>query len=93
MHSYPLILGIPSLGRIARQVVVGGGGILIIVKNCIITSEQKQYKIDCEVLWVKSEFAGVKHLYRDAYSRPKESDVNNAEESKKVSRLNEPAER
>ena len=60
-----------------------GGGVFILVKNSIIASEQKQFKTDCGVLWVKIEMVGSKPLFIAAYYRPSESDEHSALEFKK----------
>ena len=57
-----------------------GGGVLILVKNDIIASEQKQFQTDCAILWVKIELVGTRPLHKAAYYRPKENDAYSAEE-------------
>ena len=57
-----------------------GGGVLLLVKDNIICSEQPQLSTDCEILWVKVETVGQKPLYIACYYRPKESDRQSIEE-------------
>ena len=53
---------------------------LILVKNDIIASEQKQFQTDWEILWVKIELVGTRPLHIAAYYRPKENDACCADE-------------
>ena len=57
-----------------------GGGVVILVKDDIIASEQKQFQTDCEILWIKIELVGTRHLHIAAYYRPKENDAYSADE-------------
>ena len=57
-----------------------GGGVLILAKNDIIASEQKQFQTDGEILWVKIELVGTRPLHIAAYYRPKENDSYSADE-------------
>ena len=57
-----------------------GRGVLILVKNDIIASEQKQFQTDCEILWVKIELVGARPLHIAAYYQPKENDSYSADE-------------
>ena len=50
------------------------------VKGDIIVSEQKEYKTDCEIIWLKLELVGTKPLFIAAYYRPKEGDSYSADE-------------
>ena len=60
-----------------------GRGEFMLVKNHIIASEQRQFKTDCDVVWVKIEMVGAKPLYIAAYYRPDEGDAASAEEFEK----------
>ena len=57
-----------------------GGGVFIMVKGDIIVTEQKEYKTDCEIVWVKIEIVGTRPLFIAAYYRPKEGDSYSADE-------------
>ena len=57
-----------------------GGGVFIMVKGDIIVTEQKEYKTDCEIVWVKIEIVGTRPLLIAAYYRPKEGDSYSADE-------------
>ena len=50
------------------------------VKEDIIVTEQKEYKTDCEIVWVKIEIVGTRPLFIAAYYRPKEGDSYSADE-------------
>ena len=73
----------PDLGyTMFRQDRIGniGGGVVILVKDDIIASEQKQFQTDCEILWIKIELVGTRPLHIAAYYRPKENDAHSADE-------------
>ena len=50
------------------------------VKGDIIVTDQKEYKTDCEIVWVKIEIVGTRPLFIAAYYRSKEGDSNSADE-------------
>ena len=51
------------------------------VKGDIIVTEQKEYKTDCEIVWVKIEIVGTRPLFIAAYYRSKEGDSYSARAS------------
>ena len=57
-----------------------GGGVFILVKDCFVASEQKQFKTNYEIIWVKLNIASAKTLFVAAYYRRKEGDAQAAEE-------------
>ena len=57
-----------------------GGGVFILVRDCFIASEQKQFKTNCEIIWVKINIVSAKSLFVAAHCMPKEGDVQSAEE-------------
>ena len=57
-----------------------GGGVLLLIRDSIICSEQPQFQTNCEVLWVKLELKGRKPLYVASYYKPKENDRVSTEE-------------
>ena len=57
-----------------------GGGVLILVNDTLIATELKQFKTDCEIVWVKLNIVGAKPLYIAAYYRPRVGDAQSAEE-------------
>ena len=59
---------------------MGGGGGVILVKDCYLATEQKQFKTNCEIIWVKINFVSAKSLLVAAYYRQKEADAESAEE-------------
>ena len=46
---------------------------LILVKDALIATEQKQLKTNCELIWVKIDMVTTKPIYIAAYYRPKET--------------------
>ena len=60
--------------RADRQSTTHGGGVFILVRNDIVSSEQPQFQTDCELIWVKLEVIGTHPLFIGAYYRPKEDD-------------------
>ena len=50
------------------------------VKSDIIAYEQKEFKTDCEIVWIKIELEGTRPLFIAAYYRPKEGDSYSADE-------------
>ena len=63
-----------------RQDRIGniGGGVLILVKDDIIASEQKQFQTDFVIFGL--ELVGTRPLHIAAYYRPKENDAYSADE-------------
>ena len=57
-----------------------GGGVMLLVKDDIICSEQPQLDTGSETIWVKVELKGNKPLFIAAHYRPKESDRKGFEE-------------
>ena len=57
-----------------------GGGVFILVKDSLYAPEQKQFKTNCEVIWIKLDTVAAKPLYKAAYYRPKENDAQSLEE-------------
>ena len=57
-----------------------GGGVFIMVKGDIIATEHKEFKTDCEIVWVKIELVGTRPLFIAAYYRPKEGDSHSPDE-------------
>ena len=55
-----------------------GEGVFILVKDCYLATEQKQFKTNCEIIWVKINFVSAKSLLIAAYCRPKEADAESA---------------
>ena len=49
-----------------------GEGIFILVRDYFIASEQKQFKTNCEIVWVKVNIASAKSLFVAAHYKPKE---------------------
>ena len=49
----------------------------------ILVSEQKHFKTDCEIVWVRVDVAGSKPLFIVSYYRPRESDEHNLAEFRK----------
>ena len=72
-------LGYTMLRQDRTEII--GGGVLILVKNDIMASEQKQFQTDWEILWVKIELVGTRFLHIAAYYRPKENDACSVDES------------
>ena len=72
-----------------RQDKIGniGGGVVILAKDDIIASEQKQFQTDCEILWIKIELVGTRPLHIAAYYRPKENDAHSADEFRRSSEM------
>ena len=58
-----------------READTCGGEALILVKDTLITMEQKQLKTNCELIWVKIDMVTTKPIYIAAYYRPKEGDT------------------
>ena len=52
----------------------------ILVRDCFIASEQKQFKTNCEIIWVKINIVSAKSLFVAAHCMPKEGDVQSVEE-------------
>ena len=68
------------MNELEDQTSSSGGGVFIMVKGDIIVTEQKEYKTDCEIVWVKIEIVGTRPLFIAAYYRPKEGDSYSADE-------------
>ena len=65
-----------------------GGGVMLLVKNNIICSEQLTIDTNSETIWVKLELKGSKPLYEASHYRPKELDRKSSEElAKSISLL------
>ena len=60
-----------------------GGGVFILVRDGILVSEQKHFKTDCEIAWVRVDVAGSKPLFIASYYRPRESDEHSLAELRK----------
>ena len=45
--------------------------VFIMVKCDIIIFKQKEYKTDCEIVWVKIELVGTKYLFLQLITAPK----------------------
>ncbi len=54
---------------------INGGGVLIAVKDSLITSAVPELHTDCEIVWCKLEIVGHKTLYLSAYYNPKTSNT------------------
>ena len=63
-----------------REIDTTGGGVFILVKDCFVASEQKQFKTNCEIILVNLNIASAKTLFVAAYYRRKEGDAQGAEE-------------
>lgn len=50
------------------------------VKDCYIASEQKQFKTNIEIIWIKINIFQQNLFYVTAYYRSKERDIQSAEE-------------
>ena len=57
-----------------------GGGVLVLVRNGLICSEQPQFKTKCELIWVKLEITNHRPLFIRAYYRPREDDLKGLQE-------------
>ena len=60
-----------------------GGGVFILVKSNILSSEQPKLKTDCEIIWIKLELKGCKPLFTASYYRPHELDDHSIDEFEK----------
>ena len=60
-----------------------GGGVFILARDGILVSEQKHFKTDCEIVWVRVDLAGSKPLFIASYYRPRESDEHSLAELRK----------
>ena len=72
-----------------RQDKIGniGGGVVILAKDDIIASEQKQFQTDCEILWIKIKLVGTRPLHIAACYRPKENDAHSTDEFRRSSEM------
>ena len=52
----------------------------VLIKDTLITTEQKQLKTNCELIWVKIDMVTTKPIYKAAYYRPKEGDTDSISE-------------
>ena len=53
------------------------------VRDGILVSEQKHFKTDCEIVWVRADVAGSKPLFIASYYRSRESDEHSLAEPRK----------
>ena len=60
-----------------------GGGVFLLVKSNLVTTEQSQLKTDCEIIWIKLDIKGCKPLFVASYYRPHESDIHSITELEK----------
>ncbi|MCG8046380.1 MAG: hypothetical protein JAY66_11960 [Candidatus Thiodiazotropha taylori] len=79
---FPSVLGYTPF-REDRVTDTKGGGVFILVKDSLYATEQKQFKTNCEIIWIKLSIVAAKPLYIAAYYRPRESDVQGLEELRK----------
>lgn len=59
------------------------GGVFILIKYSLYATEQRQFKTNCEIIWIKLSIVAAKPLYIAAYYRPRESDAQSLEEFRK----------
>ena len=59
------------------------GGVFIMVRDGLICTEQPQFNMNCELIWVKLEMAGSHPLYIGAFYKPKEDDPDSLLELRK----------
>ena len=77
-----VVKSIPSCNCPGKEANTGGG-VFILVRDGILVSEQKHFKTDCEIVWVRIDVAGFKRLFIASYYRPRESDEHNLAELRK----------
>ena len=53
---------------------MNGGGVLIAIKDCLISEPVPELQTDCEIVWAKINLAGTKTLYLSSFYHPKTSD-------------------
>ena len=59
-----------SVYRKDRQAGQTGGGVMIAVRNNLLSSACPDLDTDCELVWAKIELLGARNLYVGAYYRP-----------------------
>ena len=68
---------------------INGGGVLIAVKDNLVTSAVPELHTDCEIVWCKLEIVGLKTLYLSAFYNPKTSNSKGYEEyGKSMEKMN-----
>jgi hypothetical protein len=50
---------------------LGGGGVIIAVKDSFITSAVPEFETDCEITWCKLDIVGHKSLYLSCFYNPR----------------------
>ena len=60
--------------RADRSATTRGDGVFVLVRNNIVCTNQPQFRIECELIWVKLEVTCAHPLFIGAYYRPKEDD-------------------
>ena len=53
---------------------MNGGGVLIAIKNTLISEPVPKLHTDCKIVWAKINLVGAKTLYLSSYYHPKTSD-------------------
>ena len=53
---------------------MNGGGVLIAIKNTLISEPVPELQTDCEIVWARINLVGAKTLYLSSYYHPKTSD-------------------
>ena len=59
-----------SVYRKDRQAGQTGGGVMIAVRNNLLSNACPDLDTDCELVWAKIELLGARNLYVGAYYRP-----------------------
>ena len=55
-------------------------GVFVLVKNSLVCTEQPQFRMDCQIIWIKLEIVGAQPLYVAAFYKPKKDDLDSIEQ-------------
>ena len=61
---------------------LNGGGVLLTVKDTLLTSAVPELQTNCEIVWCKLEIVGHKTVYHSTYYNPKTSNEESFDEYK-----------
>ena len=56
------------------------GGVFVLVRGSLVCTEQPQFRMDCELSWIKLEIVGAQPLCIAAYYKPKDDDMDSLEQ-------------
>ena len=68
-------LGYVAFRADRKSKTVRRDGIFIMVRDNLRVSEQPEFKVDCELIWVKLKISGSHPPYIGAYYKPHEDDL------------------